>query len=71
MQDFRRLDAAQTYSLLTNSTNTQGFLKSLRMDKVFREGIEKYHEIKFAGKGYNSLEDEYTKKEDSNLNDEE
>lgn len=62
-----RLDGAQTHSLLANSTTTQGFLRSFRMDKVFTEGIRKYHEIKFSGKDYNSLNDQSIKKEDWEL----
>jgi len=59
-----RLDAAQTHSLLANSTITEGFLRSLRTDKVFTEGIRKYHKIKFSGTDYNSLDDESIKKDD-------
>ena len=55
-----RLEAAQTYGILSTSVNTQGFFGSMRMDKIFMKAIDKYHEINFSGKDYLDISNIYT-----------
>ena len=54
-----RLDAAQTYTILTESPLKKGYLATHRFKQVFYYGIKRYHDIQFSGRDYADFDGKY------------
>ncbi len=52
-----RLNSAGAYASLSGSLMSDGLTVFLRLNKVFREAINKYHKINYSGKNYEWCEE--------------